>query len=451
MAASGPQIQRPVYREGRLLEVAELRAEQQARTGALTRHEGNVHAPGVAFGLEVKAAVGGVQVQPGLAVDGAGHYLVLEQSLTASLADGENVTVSIVWRGATSQIELSDVPPPAPASRTSSAWPVVLGRAGRAGGTVTIDTDSREELELRAVTLTDPAGGSRVVLGGQRRRSSQIFSVQLADGNGGFGAVTTVHRDGTGHIAVVTNVTDAAQADGVVALATAVPAPSAASPWSLYRTTVTRPDKTVREQLRLEIGEVKTGGDPQALELLIAQGGTGAGQDLLHVDATGNVTIPNGLVVQGVTTVGGGAGAGGSGGAGSGATTLSGLVAQEANVLAMSQALLNQLTNTDLRMPFPSPAPAASAGVVSYTLQLANSSAATITAVAAYETAVAGSTVLSKQFVVQGVNLPAAGSYNINRTITAGTGQNVTVTVLAIGAGQDGQPRTATLGFQIAT
>ena len=137
-ATPGPPIRRPAYREGQLLEVAELQAEQQSRTGALTRHERNVHTPGVAFGLEVTVSavpgITGVQIQPGLAVDGAGRYLVLDQPLTASLADGEYVTVSIVWRAGTSQIELSDVPPPAPADRTSDAWPVVLGQAAVSGG-----------------------------------------------------------------------------------------------------------------------------------------------------------------------------------------------------------------------------------------------------------------------------------------------------------------------------
>ena len=68
---------------------------------------------------------------------------------------------------------------------------------------------------------------------------------------------------------------------------------------------VTRPDKTVAEQLRLEVGEVKSGVDPHALELLVAHGRDGPGQDLLHVDAGGTVTIPGGLVVEGFTTVSG--------------------------------------------------------------------------------------------------------------------------------------------------
>ena len=447
--APEPQIRRPVYREGRLLEVAELRAEQQSRTGALTRHERNVHTPGVAIGLEVMAGAGGVQIQPGLAVDGAGRYLVLERPLTASLAGGENVTASIIWRGGTSQIELSDVPPPVPADRTGGAWPVVLGRASRArDGTVTVDTDAREEVELRAAALTAPAGGSRVVLGGQSGRSSQILGVQLADGHGGFVNVTTIDSDGRGHVSVATSVTGEVKAAGRVALGTPVPAPSAASPWSLYRAAVTRPDKTMAEQLRLEIGEVKSGVDPRALELLVAQGGTSPAKNLLHVDGGGTVTIPGGLVVEGFTAV--------SGGAGPAATTLSGLAAQEADVPAMARALLNQLTDTDLKAAYQNP-PTVADGVVSYTLQLTSSASTAVTRIAAYEivigtvTATHLTSVLSRQFVAQGVNLSPGSSYRINRTIRAGPGRNVSVAVLAARAGPDGQPRSATFGFLAIT
>ena len=317
-------------------------------------------------------------IKPGLAVDGAGRYLILDQPLTASLADGEAVTISIVWRAGTSQVELSDVPPPAPADRTSDAWPVVLGGAAvSATGRVSVHRTAREELRLRAAALTAPAGESRVVLGGHSGRRSQVLGVQLADGQGGFADVTIVDGDGTIRVAMAASVAGAVQVKGVMALATAMPPPSAASAWSLYRATVTRPDKSVAEQLRLEVGEVKSGVDPRALELLVARGGTGAEQDLLHVDAGGTVTIPGGLVVEGTTTV--------SGGAGPGATTLSGLAAQEANLLAMGQVLLNQLTNTDLKAS----AQGVSRGgsTVSYTLQLASTTA--VTDIAAYETVVA--------------------------------------------------------------
>jgi hypothetical protein len=94
-------VRRPTFREGQRLEVAELQAEQQSRDGALTRHERKVHAPGIVTGLHVRpVTVGqaGVQVMPGLAVDGTGRYLLLKRPLTASLADGEDATVSIAWR-----------------------------------------------------------------------------------------------------------------------------------------------------------------------------------------------------------------------------------------------------------------------------------------------------------------------------------------------------------------
>ena len=115
-ATAAPAIRRPAYREGQLLQVAELQAEQSSRAEALLRHEQNVHTPGIITGLEVTVATvrgaAGIQITPGLAIDGAGRYIGLGQPLTAPLANGEDVTVSIVWRGGTSQIELSGTPPP---------------------------------------------------------------------------------------------------------------------------------------------------------------------------------------------------------------------------------------------------------------------------------------------------------------------------------------------------
>jgi len=138
-----PQIRRPTYREGQLLQAAELQAEQQSRTDALARHEQNVHTAGIAFGLEVTTAarLTGIQIQPGLAVDGPGRYLVLDHPLTASLADGEDVTISIVWRGGTSQIELSDTrrrhPRIAPPARGPSSFAGRNSRGARSPSTPT--------------------------------------------------------------------------------------------------------------------------------------------------------------------------------------------------------------------------------------------------------------------------------------------------------------------------
>jgi len=123
------------------------------------------------------------------------------------LADGEDVTVSILWRGGTSQIQLSGAPPLAQADRTPDTWPVVLGQASRSPRRVAVRTDVREELQLRAATLTAPAGTSRVVLGAQPGRSAQVLAVQLPDGAGGFADVTTADADGTARISVDTSVT----------------------------------------------------------------------------------------------------------------------------------------------------------------------------------------------------------------------------------------------------
>ena len=137
-----------------------------------------------------------------------------------------------------------------------------------------MQTDVREELQLRATTLTAPAGASRVVLGGQPGRSAQVLGVQLSDGAGGFADVTTADADGTARVSVDTSVAGPAQAAGPVVFDIPAPPPAAALPWSLYRATLTRPDQTVAEQLRLEVGEVNSGVNAHGLELLVMRGGT---------------------------------------------------------------------------------------------------------------------------------------------------------------------------------
>ena len=441
-AAASP-IRRPVYREGQLLEAAELQAEQRSRDGALARHEGNVHTPGIITGLQLTAAAAGdLRIHPGLAIDGPGRYLALDQLLTTTLADGEDVWVAIVWRQGAAQIELSDRPPPAQADRGQDAWPVVLGQAARPAGTVTVRTGAREDLRLRAAALSAPDGGSRVLLGGQSGRRTQILGVQLA-GGAGWDDVTTVDADGSCVVSANAGLDGDLQAGGLVILEAAIPAPPAAAPWSLYRATSTRPDNTVVDQLRLEVGELKSGVDPRALELVVAPHGTGGTKDLMYVDASGTVTISGHLTVEGVAT------ATGSPGPLPAGTTLASLAAEEADLLAAAQLVLNQLTDTDLR--------AGHAGVthvgtiVSYTLRLINSSPAAVNAVAAYET-VTATTPISRGFVAQNVDVPAGSTVGVTRTINAGgTGLTVTITVVAIGVGQDGQPRIGTDSFQVTT
>jgi hypothetical protein len=87
-------------------------------------------------------------------------------------------------------------------------------------------------------------------------------------------------------------------------------------------------------------------------------------------------------------------------------------------------------------------------------MQLASSAAVAVTSVAAYETVVNLSTskVISQQFVAQGISLPAGSTYDITRTVAVGPHQTrASITVLVIGAGQDGQPRVGTLAFQAST
>jgi hypothetical protein len=95
-----------------------------------------------------------------------------------------------------------------------------------------------------------------------------------------------------------------------------------------------------------------------------------------------------------------------------------------------------------------------SGNTVAYTLRLVSSAAIAVSSVAVYETVInlAASTLVSNQFVGRDINLAAASTYDIARTITVGSHPTpVLIAVLAVGVGQDGQPRTGTLRFQAST
>jgi hypothetical protein len=307
--------------------------------------------------------------------------------------------------------------------------------------------DVRQDLQLRAAAVSDPAGGSRVLLGGQSGHRTQVLGVQLTDDKGALANVSTVNADGSGRVDIDVSVAGEVLSGGRLRLHAAAPAPQAAVPWSLYRATLTRPDKTVAEQLRLEVGEVKSGVDPGAVELLVATGGKGAARDLLRVDASTTVTIGS-LCVEGFTTVTGFPGPLPAG------TTLSSLAAQEAQLLAVAQVLLGQLTNSDLQAAL-HVGPAVSGGAaVTYTLRLTSAATTVVTAVSVYETVVNLTTneLAGSQFIAQGIDLPAAGTHDVARTVTLGPHPtSASIAIMAVGVGQDGQPRIGTLQFHAST
>lgn len=262
-----------------------------------------------------------------------------------------------------------------------------------------------DEGTLRAHAVTDPAGGSRIVLSGG---PGQLLSAQLADGKGGFREAGAVRGDGAWHAAGPATVSGPLTAGGPAALRGTIPAPQGAAPWSMYRTTLAAPGKSGTEQLRLETGEVRSGDDPTAVQTVIASGGD-TWASLLQVDANGTVTIPGCLRVTGDITIAGG-----------------GSTLANTDLVATNQGVSDE------------------SGQVSYILQLATSAATAVTSIAVYQTVLSGGSVASRTTVAQGVNLQPASSTTFTESLPGG---HVTVDVLAIGVGQDGLPRSATLSF----
>ncbi|MGY1636825.1 hypothetical protein ACI78V_09245 [Geodermatophilus sp. SYSU D00742] len=438
---------RPVYRDRQVLTVESLRLEQTAREESLQRHVTGVHGTptstvgGVAAGLRlVGHGKDSVVVTSGLAVDGCGEYLGLEADVTVSLEEGTSFLV-IVRTGRGSRIAVLDNPPPPPSRRSGPAWPVVLGTATRAAGVdVEPHVTGREQLVLTAQTITAPAGTGRVVLGPVPGRPNRVLGIELPGTDGGLTETTTVQATGNGHVRG--DVRGDVRARSLQATALAfdepVPPPAEAAPWSLYRTAVERADGAA-EQLRAEVGEVRAGIPATSQTFRVVQAGNPS-PDLLVVDAAGTVTIPGGLLVRGTATFRGGGGPGGA------ATSAAELALQTADVLARAQQLLAARADLDLTARQDG-LPGFSGTTLRYSVALAAGPGVPLHSVAAYETVVAGEERLRHGFVVQGLDLAAGARHVLSREIDVSSvppGVAIDLTVLAVGVGPDGQPRTGT-------
>jgi hypothetical protein len=431
-----------------------LRREQEARIASLDRHVTRVHGRwedsavpgfrrGVLAGLRMtrhlrKDQSGNVVVvvSPGIAVDRDGQYLGIEKYTRLKLADPADRVVVIVRDDQGVRVEDRDQPPPA-----SAAGLVVVATDARAGDTVTLRAAARLP-GLAAGTVASPDGSARVVLGGGPPRSGRVLTVVTGDQP----PVTTIDEDRPGHVRAHVRADLTApslQADGL-AWERPGTTPTAAEPWALYRARVERSGVPV-EQLRAELGEVRAGVDPSAVQLRVLQAGAPVDeQELLCVDATRTVTVPGKLVVTGTFTVRNTAGLGD--GAGDTPTTLPDLAEEAADAIARAQLLLAARANIDLRVEQES-APAVAGDTLRYTVALVSGPGVAISAAAAYETVVAGNQARSKRFLIRDLDLAAGARRSVSSEVDVtgvAAGTPIVLTVLAIGVGPDGEPRTAT-------
>ncbi len=88
-SASAAAVQRPTFYEGQIVSAADLNSLLETARIGLAQHERYLHIPGIALGLQLvgtaRNTLGGdeyqeIVVQPGLALDGNGRHLVLDEA-----------------------------------------------------------------------------------------------------------------------------------------------------------------------------------------------------------------------------------------------------------------------------------------------------------------------------------------------------------------------------------
>jgi hypothetical protein len=232
-AADGGRVR---HRERQPVWAADLLAEQEHRVQARRRHDRAQHRWGVVAGLELESTGAGLEIRPGVAVDGYGRSLVLRAATTieweridrfrggaaavdlwllygavvpAAPSDGyaecnaprvaerprlrlttaPSATADPVARRPREvPLEALESGPESPAPE-SGAWPVYLGRLVPDGSTYRPEIDDRPQAGLVGEDVETPGGDVRMQVGGELPGDSARFAVEL----GPRGAQRTRH------------------------------------------------------------------------------------------------------------------------------------------------------------------------------------------------------------------------------------------------------------------
>lgn len=319
-------VVRARFREGQFLRAADLTVEQAYREDATRRHLLGAHPWGIVSGLELIPGRAtdpvkdgwGITVEPGVAVDGFGRTVRVAAPVTITPATGDRdvwlsvvddvPTVCAVPAGTVDPRHPPGAPPDVDAQPVEEAvagaagsWPVYLGRVsgeGKVSGT-------RPWAGLVGEDVRAPSGRARMQLAAESAAASTLFAVETEGGEDPDGALRLrLAMDAAGDVTVHGPTQVAGDlavepiGDGGIRFAP-VPTPTAATPWSCYRSLGDR------DQLRIEIEAAGDSDDPTAHRLVIGRpDAAGPFAPCLSVDAGRTVTVHGSLTVEGVLAQG---------------------------------------------------------------------------------------------------------------------------------------------------
>lgn len=280
------------YRERQPLRAADLVAEQRFRLAQRHRHDHTRHRRGIVSGLALVAGPAGLVIQPGLAIDGDGRGLVVENACVIGYPElyraGNPVDVWLLAEDGRTMVGLT------PAGNLDQQRPeVYLGRVTRAGAGHDVSAQHRRYAGLTGWAVVAPDRRTRMNLDAAYAGDPRRFVI--ATGPDGRTERIRIDRDGraalTGNT-VVRGVRLEPHGGRPSGLGFPEPAdpPEAAAPWRISRIAAAGADT-----LRVEIGHPGTGGDPALHTVAI---GTRA-KPLLTTSADGITTVHGHLSVGG--------------------------------------------------------------------------------------------------------------------------------------------------------
>ena len=351
------QVERVRFVESQFLRARELNGEQAYRIDRQRRHQIAHHSWGIVYGLTLVDVIGGIDIQPGLAVDGYGRSLILAKPFPTITYDQlqdsfpeirprvldiwlfyareevvqseskrwhEDVSVKLtIGQEPITPQRPPNVPrgdytfPPylPPSDNPNRIWPVYLGRAVRQSESGTVFWQTQQEVERHYASHV-----GNIVFDPKPTLESQARMQLIAakDGNGKRFAISrfekvevekettiqekeclTINRQGQTQFHGGLNLPANSLTTNGLRFEEMKKPPETAVPWQIYATEIPIENQPTQHQLRFELLHPGDKGDPAHFQAVIGYPGTEESfAQCLTVDADGTVRVHGNLTLE---------------------------------------------------------------------------------------------------------------------------------------------------------